>query len=120
MTFLLGPAGCRIGIAIGKNIPRAAASPANAGAEAAWTPVPREPNRRAFTQSHYDDNPTCRSAKLYLHVAGSTVLLSITSQVTDEPYSDRTDDSFLPPTGPFLATIGRRGCEISLLVFKAD
>jgi hypothetical protein len=121
MTFMLGSIGCRVGATIGKDV--RGAGPAGGGASAAteWTPVPQNPEDPTLTQTHYDaNNPACESADLYLHLQEGVVLLRLASQPMADPQSGRTDNGLQSPTGPLRGTIGRQGCEIDLLVFRAD
>ncbi len=121
MTFMLGSTGCRIGATIGKGIQGAA--PADNGASAAteWTPVPRSPDEPTLTQTHFDaNNPACEPADVYLHLHHGVALLRLASRPAPDPQPDRADHGLQGPTGPLRGTIGRPGCEIGLLVFRAD
>jgi hypothetical protein len=121
MTFMLGSAGCRIGAAIGKDIRSAASGGTSANPATQWMTVPRVPDDPALTQTHYHaNNPACDSADLYLHLQAGVALVRLASQGTADRQSDRADDGLQSPTGPLRGTIGRRGCEIGLLVFRAD
>jgi hypothetical protein len=121
MTFMLGSAGCRVGATIGKDIRGAASGGSGASAATEWTVVPRNPDDPALTQTHYDvNNPACERADLYLHLQEGVALLRLASQPTADPQSDRADNGLQGPTGPLRGTIGGRGCEIDLLVFRAD
>jgi hypothetical protein len=121
MTFMLGAVGCRVGASIGKHIRGAASDGGDASAAAEWSAVPRNPDDPTLTQTHYDANsPACESADLYLHLQEGVALLRLASQPTADPQSDRADNGLQGPTGPLSGTIGRRGCEIGLLVFRAD
>jgi hypothetical protein len=120
MMFMLGPAGCRIGAAIGKDVSRANLGVGTAGTGLAWTLVPRDGNREAFTQTHYEaDNPACEPARIYLRVREGGAFLEIASKPLGER-SDRVDAARIDANGPLYATVGRRGCEIGFLVFKVD
>ena len=121
MTFMLGSTGCRIGATIGKDIAGAASGSSGANAATEWTAVPQGPNGRTLTQIHYDaSNPACERADLRLHLQGGVALLHMASRMTDDPHPDRADNGLQAPTGPLRGTIGRRGCAIGLLVFRAD
>jgi hypothetical protein len=121
MTFMLGSTGCRLGTTIGKDIQGPPSGGSDASAATQWTAVPRGPDGQTLTQTHYDaSNPACEHADLRLHLQGGVALLHIASQPTDDPNPDRADNGLQGPTGPLRGTIGRRGCEIGLLVFRAD
>lgn len=122
MTFMLGSTGCRVGATIGKDIRGAASRGSDARpATTEWKAVPRNSDDPTLTQTHYDaDNPACERADLYLQLHEGIALLRVASQPTADPQSDRADNGLQGPTGPLRATIGRRGCEIGLLVFRAD
>jgi hypothetical protein len=121
MTFMLGPAGCRIGAAIGKDVSRAGAGVGTVGTGLAWTPVLRGGDRQAFTQAYYEaSNSACEPAKIYLRVSGGNVFLEVMSKPMHEPRSDHVDAAPLDPHGPLHAMIGRPGCKIGFLVFKVD
>ena len=121
MTFMLGSTGCRVGATIGKDIRGAASRGSDASAATEWMAVPRNPDDPNLTQTHYDaNNPACESADLYLHLQEGIALLRLASQPTADPQSDRADNGLQGPTGPLRGTIGRQGCEIGLLVFRAD
>lgn len=120
ITFMLGSVGCRFGATIGKDI-RGAAGGSDASAATEWTAVPRNHDHPTLTQTHFDaNNPACESADLYLHLEGDAALLRLASQPTAGPQSDGADNGLQGPTGPLRGTIGRRGCEIGLLIFRAD
>lgn len=119
LTFLLGPAACRVGVAIGKYVPQVIGSTL-AGGERGWAPVPRQSDGRTFSRRALDAGPACGSAKVHLEAGGGKVLMHLISEVVDEPVSDRTDNGFVRPNGPLRIAIGRRDCEINLLVFRAD
>lgn len=119
LALLLGPAGCRIGVAIGKYVPQVIGSTL-AGGERGWAPVPGQSDGGIFSRRAHDAGPACDSAKVHLHAASGKVIMHLISGVTDEPASDRTDSGFVEPNGPLRIALGRRDCEINLLVFGAD
>lgn len=120
ITFMLGSVGCRFGATLGKDM-RGAAGGSDASAATEWTAIPGNLDHPTLTQTHFDaDNPACVRADLYLHLHGGVALLHIASQPTDDPHPDRADNGLQGPTGPLRGTIGRRGCEIDLLIFRAD
>jgi hypothetical protein len=121
MTFMLGAAGCRIGASIGKDIRGAAFGGGATSAAGEWSAVPRNADDPVLSQTHYDaNNPACESADLDLRLQEGAVLLRLASQPTAHPQSDRAGNGLQGPTGPLRGTIGHRGCEIGLLVFRAD
>jgi hypothetical protein len=121
MTFMLGSAGCRVGATIGKDVRGAASGGSGASAATEWTAVPRNADSPNLAQAHYDaKNPACQSADLHLHLQEGVALLRLASQAAADPQPDRADNGLQSPTGPLRGTIGRRGCEIDLLVFRAD
>ncbi len=120
ITFMLGSFGCRFGATLGKDM-RGASGGSDASAATEWTAVPRNHDHPTLTQNHFDaDNPACERADLYLQLQEGVGLLRIASELTADPQSDRADNGLQGPTGPLRGTIGGRGCEIGLLVFRAD
>jgi hypothetical protein len=121
MTFMLGAIGCRIGATIGKDIRGATSSGSGASAATERIAVPRNAEGSTLTQTHYDaNNPACQSADLHLHLQEGVALLNLASQAAADTQPDRADNGLQSPTGPLRGTIGRRGCEIDLIVFRAD
>jgi len=121
ITFMLGSAGCRVGATIGKDIRGAASGGSGVNAATEWTVVPRTPDDPTLTQTHYDaNNPACESADLNLHLQEGIALVRLASRPTAGPHSNRPDNGLQGPSGPLRGTIGGRGCEIDLLVFRAD
>jgi hypothetical protein len=121
-TFLLGSVGCRIGVTIGKEIDGPGSRP-NLDVASEWTPMVRLPGDRALRQTHYPvSSAACDRVDLSVRLQAHEVQLSVAARPLAEPTesASRASSGFQSPTGPLRGTMGRPGCEIDLLIFRAD